>query len=439
MLGIKEQSVGGHDQWIGPAPWIDISPPGPLARTAIERDGRVAASCYARQHPLVVRRASGTVVEDVDGNRFLDFAAGMAVCSVGHGHPRVVEAIEKQLHELIHVCGTAFRYEPMIALSEKLAALAPGPAAKRVFLTNSGTEAIEAAIKLVRWHTRRPWIISFRGAFHGRTTGALALTSSEYRLREGFGPLLPMIAHAPYGDVEAIRDQLFGLQMAPEEVAAIFVQPLQSEGGFTLPPDGFLPALRRLCDKHGILMVVDENQCGLGRSGKMFACQQFGITPDVLVISHGLASGMPLGAVIAPEKVMTWPSGAHGSTYGGNPIACAAALATLELLESGLIASGAAAGQHLRGYLNDLTGRNRHLRDVRGLGLLLGVDVVNRRTGRPSAVLRDRVLGEAFRRGLILLGCGDTSIRFSPPLTINKAQLEVGIGVLEEAVATVAD
>ena len=364
---------------------------------------------------------------------------GLAVCATGHGHPKVVAAVGKQAHDLLHIGGSVFRCEPMTAVSERLAALAPGRSAKRVFLTNSGTEAVEAAIKLARWQTRRQWLIAFDGAFHGRTLGALSLTASRYRLREGFGPLLPMVAHVPYGDVDAIRTQLFGHQMAAEEVAAIFVEPLQSESGFAPPPPGFLPALRKLCDKHGILLAVDETQTGIGQTGNMFASQTLGVVPDILAVCKGLASGLPLGAIIVPEHLMTWPAGAHGSTHGGNPTACAAALATLELLEAGLIEQGVRSGERLRERLQQIAEKRRCLANVRGLGLLTGVDVVQRKTGRPYPALRERILAEAFQRGLILLGCGEATIRFTPPLLINKAQLAVGLDVLDEAIATVTD
>ena len=439
MLGIKENSARDADHWIGPAPWIETTPPGPLAQASIERDARVAASCYSRQHPLVVRRAGGSVVEDVDGNRYLDFAAGRGAWSTGHTHRKVVAAVEQQCRELIHISGSAYRYESMIALSEKLALIAPGRSAKRVYLAASGSEAIEAAIKLARWQTRRQWIIAFRGAFHGRTIGALSLTSSKDCMREGLGPLMPMVAHAPYGDVEAIRTDLFGQQMTPGEVAAIFVQPLLTEGEFATPPNGFLPSLRKLCDKHGILLVLDENHTGMGRTGKMFACQHFGVVPDILVLSKGVASGLPIGAIVAPDQIMTWPTDAHSSTHGGNPLACAAGLATIELLESGLIANAAQAGARLSERLEEIGARRHCLKNVRGLGLLVGVDVVNRRSGRPFGALRDRILSEAFRRGLLLTACGDATIRFSPPLLLNKAQLEVGLNVFDEAITTVTD
>jgi 4-aminobutyrate aminotransferase len=340
--------------------------------------------------------------------------------------------------ELIHACGSKFYYEPMIRLAEKLAAIAPGKAAKRVFLTNSGTEAIEAAFKLARHHTKRMWAVAFRGAFHGRTMGALSLTCSQVRQKSGFGPLVPMVAHVPYGDIEAIERQVFGQQAAPEEVAAIFVEPVQGEGGYVIPPKNFLPRLRALCDRHGILLVCDEIQTGMGRSGKMFASQHFGLVPDILVCAKGLASGMPLGAMVASADTMDWPRGAHASTFGGNPVSCAAALATIELIESGFMANAARTGRLLGERLVEISQKRKCVDNPRGLGLLAGVDMVNRKTAKPDSKLRDRILSEAFRRGLILLGCGSASIRFCPPLCINATQLKVGIDVFDEVVATVA-
>ncbi|MHC4064393.1 MAG: acetyl ornithine aminotransferase family protein [Planctomycetota bacterium] len=440
MLHIKEKDhqAGETDTWIGPAPWIETPPPGIKAQAAIDRDRRVTSPSYSRDYPLVVRRARGSVIEDVDGNRYLDFAAGIAVCATGHAHPRIVAAIQSQAAELIHACGSKFYYEPMIRLAEKLAAIAPGKAAKRVFLTNSGTEAIEAAFKLARHHTKRMWAVAFRGAFHGRTMGALSLTCSQVRQKSGFGPLVPMVAHVPYGDIEAIERQVFGQQAAPEEVAAIFVEPVQGEGGYVIPPKNFLPRLRALCDRHGILLVCDEIQTGMGRSGKMFASQHFGLVPDILVCAKGLASGMPLGAMVASADTMDWPRGAHASTFGGNPVSCAAALATIELIESGFMANAARTGRLLGERLVEISQKRKCVDNPRGLGLLAGVDMVNRKTAKPDSKLRDRILSEAFRRGLILLGCGSASIRFCPPLCINATQLKVGIDVFDEVVATVA-
>lgn len=440
MLRIKEQEEeeAGKAAWIGPAPWIETPPPGIKAQAAIERDHRVSSPSYIRDYPLVVRRAHGSVIEDVDGNRYLDFAAGIAVCATGHTHPKVLAAIREQATDLIHTCGSKFYYEPMIRLSEKLAAIAPGKTPKRVFLTNSGTEAVEAAFKLARLHSGRKWAIAFHGAFHGRTMGALSLSSSKIRQKAGFGPLIPMVTHVPFGNIEAIEEQVFRQQAAPEEVAAIFLEPVQGEGGYLVPPKSFLTRLRALCDRHGILLVCDEIQSGMGRTGKMFACQHFGVVPDILVCAKGLASGLPIGAMIASAEIMDWPRGAHATTFGGNPVSCAAALATIELIESTFMANAARVGQLLQDRLLEISRRRKCVDSPRGLGLMVAVDLVSRKTGRGDPKLRDRILGEAFRRGLILLGCGSTSIRFCPPLCLNATQLEVGINVFDEVVATVA-
>ncbi len=439
MLGIKTENDArpSGDGWIGPAPSIEMSLPGPNARAMIERDERCSSPSNTRDYPLVVRRALGSVVEDVDGNRFLDFAAGIAVCATGHCHPKVVEAIQQQAASLMHICGSDFYYPAMVDLVEKLVSIVPGKGAKRVLLTNSGTEAVEAAMKLSRFHTGRKWIIGFHGAFHGRTMGALSLTCSKARQKEGFGPLVPMVAHVPYGDVDAIESQLFKYQMAPSEVAAIFVEALQGEGGYVVPDPSFLTGLRALCDKHGILLVCDEIQSGAGRTGKWFAYDHAGITPDITLMAKGLASGMPLGAVIAREGVMNWPPGAQGSTFGGNPICCAAALATLELIESGFMANAAKLGEHLLSELRVIAEHRKVISNVRGLGLMCGVDIINRRTGKADPKLREKLLKAAFDRGLIMLACGDRSIRFCPPLCINETQLDVGLKLFDEALATV--
>jgi 4-aminobutyrate aminotransferase len=438
MLSVKKDQLNGQsdEHWIGPAPWIETPPPGPNAKLLISRDRQWSSPSYGRYYPLVARRASGSVVEDVDGNRFLDFAAGIAVCSTGHCHPKVVEAIKKQAGNLIHACGSIFYYPPMVELMEKLAAIIPGKEEKRVFLANSGTEATEGAIKLARYHTRRPWIISFHGAFHGRTTGALAITCSKAVQQAGFGPLLPAVAHVPHGDVEAI-EHLFACKMAPTDVAAIFVEVIQGEGGYQVPETEFLPRLRSLCDKHGILLVCDEIQSGMGRTGKWFAFEHFGIVPDIILIAKGIASGMPLGAIVARSEVCTWKPGSHASTFGGNPVCCAAALATIELIEGGLMANAAKLGERMRLKLHEIASRRKCVENVRGLGLMNAVDVVSARTGKASPQLRKRVLEEAFSRGLLLLGCGESSIRICPPLCLNETQLDVGLQLLDEVVATV--
>jgi len=439
MLGIKEsdRQKQTEDQWIGPAPWIETPLPGPIAREWIDRDQRSSSPSYTRDYPLVVQRAVGSVVEDVDGNRFLDLTAGIAVCATGHCHPKVVAAIEAQARSLIHICGSDFYYPPMAELMEKLAGLVPSDVPKRVFLTNSGTEAVEAALKLARFATDRKWIIAFHGAFHGRTMGSLSLTSSKVRQRKGFGPFVPMIAHSPYGDADAIESTLFRQQMAPTEVAAIFVEAMQGEGGYVVPPADFLPKLRALCDRHGILLVCDEIQSGMGRTGKWFAFEHFGVVPDMVLVAKGIASGMPLGALIAPADLMAWGPGAHASTFGGNPVCCAAALATLELIESHYMATAASLGQRLRDTLGEAAARHKTLTNVRGLGLMCALDVAHRRTGKGDPKLRDRILMEVFNRGVILLPCGESGIRFCPPLCINQAQLDVGLRIFEEAVATV--
>ena len=439
MLGIKmdEQPKSPGDTWIGPAPWIEMALPGPVAKAIIERDERVTSPSNTRDYPLVMDRGYGSVIADVDGNRFLDMAAGIAVCATGHSHPKVTEAIETQAKAFIHICGSDFYYSPMVQLCERLAKIAPGKAKKRVLLTNSGTEAVEAAFKLSRGHSGRKWVIAFHGAFHGRTMGALSLTCSKARQQEGFGPLVPMVAHVPYGDVEAIESQLFNYKMAPCEVAAIFVEAFQGEGGYVVPDARFLPRLRSLCDKHGILLVCDEIQSGAGRTGKWFACDHFSVVPDILLMAKGLASGMPLGAVIAREDVMDWAPGAQGSTYGGNPVCCAAALATLDLIENAYMANARTRGQQLITELREIERKHKSITNARGMGLMCAVDVVNARSGKPDAGLRGRLLRQAFDNGVILLPCGEIGIRFTPPLCINETQLQVALKVFDEAIPTV--
>ena len=440
MLGIKreEQVSSPGDRWIGPAPWIETSLPGPKAEVLIERDHRHSSPSYTRDYPLVVRRAVGSVIEDVDGNRFLDFAAGLEVCATGHCHPRVTAAIEAQARALIHICGSDFYYPPMIELMERLAAIAPKDRPQRVLLTNSGSESVEAAIKLSRYHTKRKWLIAFHGAFHGRTVGALSLTCSRVRQKERFEPLLPMVAHVPYGDAEAIESQLFKHNIDSKDVAAIFVEAIQGEGGYVMPDRSFLPKLRTLCDRHGILLVCDEVRSGVGRTGKWFAFEHFDIVPDIVLMAKGLASGMPLGAVIAPADVMDWPPDTQKSTLGGNPICCAAALATLDLVQSTYMANAARLGERLLSTLAQTADKRKTVTDARGLGLMCGVDIVNKKTLKPDQKLRARILRATFERGLVLLPCGEQGIRFSPPLCINETQLDVGLHIFDEVVASMA-
>ncbi len=419
----------------GDVPKMITDLPGPKAKAMIERDHKVTSSSYTRDMPLVAHRGRGCVVEDVDGNLFLDFAAGIAVCATGHAHPSVVKAIKDQADNLIHICGSDFYYEPMIALCEKLAEITPGNKPKRVYLTNSGAECVEAAFKLARFATNRKWVIAFHGAFHGRTMGALSLTSSKVRQKQGFQPLIPMVAHATFGDIDSIKE-IFRRQAAPEEIAAIFVEPMQGEGGYHVSPPGFLEALRALCDEHGILLVCDEIQSGCGRTGKWFACDHFNVVPDIITIAKGIASGMPIGALVAPDDIMNWPPGAQGSTYGGNPVACAAALATLDQVENGMMENARKMGAFLTGELEKMVEKHKSLSGVRGLGLMIGVDALDA-SGQPSSEVRDKIVLDAFYRGLILLGCGETALRFAPPLCVTETEIKAALNILDQAVTAV--
>ena len=438
MLGVKPKDEPDQSgkSWIGPAPWIETPPPGPNARALIERDERLSSSSYTRNFPLVVRRGSGSVVEDVDGNRFLDFGAGTAVCATGHCHPRIAAAVEEQARSLIHICGSDFYYPPMIELMEKLAVLAPGMESTRVLLTNSGSEAVEAAIELARHHTKREGIIAFHGAYYGRSMGALSLAGPGAETGARPGALTSMVEHVPYGDTEAIEKRVFASRMAATEVAAVFVEAIQGEGGYIVPASPFLAELRSLCDRHGIVLVCNEIQSGVGRTGKWFAFEHFDVVPDVILMAKGIASGMPLGAVIARAHIMDLPPGACKSTFGGNPVCCAAALATLDLVESGYMANAGELGRQLKARLTDVSRKRKCIANPRGLGLMCAVDIVNRKTGKADLRLRRRLLRSCFERGLILLPCGQTSIRFCPPLCINEAQLDVGLRVFEEGVAS---
>src|SRR4030095_15943864 len=397
------------------APHIKTALPGPKAKAIVERDQQWTAPAYGRVYPLVVKQGRGMVVEDVDGNLFLDFMAGIAVASTGHSHPRVVKAIEEQAHKFLHICGSDYYYEPMVELAEKLARIAPGSSKKKIFFTNSGTETIEAAIKLARYHTKRQYIIAFHGAFHGRTLGSLSLTASRASHRAHFGPLLPGVHHIPYGieGVQVLEKSLFRYEVRPEEVAAIFFEAIKGEGGYVVPPPEFLPMLQDLCRKHGILLVADEIQSGFGRTGKMFASEHWKIEPDILCAAKGIASGMPLGAMIARDEVSTWTRSTHGSTFRGNPVACAAGVATIALLEEGLVDNAAVVGEFLKKKLSHLKSRHAEISDVRGLGLMIGVEFARSDGGRaPDGKLRDRVMQKCFEKGLLVLSCGESTLRF---------------------------
>ena len=409
-------------------PRINGPLPGPRSARWLERDDAVMSPSYTRVYPLVVRRAKGAMIEDMDGNRFLDFTAGIAVTNVGHSHPRVVEAIRRQSQRLIHMSGTDFYYVPQVRLAERLARLAPGSESKRVFFTNSGAEAIEAALKLARRHTGRNRALAFINAFHGRTYGAMSLSGSKPMQRRGFSPLVPDIHHVPYGDIESVRALLRTICPA-EELAAIFVEPIQGEGGYIVPPPEFLPGLRRLCDEHGVLLVLDEVQSGMGRTGKMFASEHWGVAGDIVCLAKGIANGLPLGAIVARASVMDWPSGSHASTFGGNPVACAASLATIELLEGRYIANAERRGRQLFEGLETLGRRYSCIREVRGLGLMLGLEIQSE-SGEPDPGLRDRLIDSSFHHGLLLLPCGPSTIRFCPPLCVTPRQVEIGLELL---------
>jgi 4-aminobutyrate aminotransferase len=442
----------GAEQWLfdGQAvPHLQTDLPGPRATEMLDRDSRYVSPSYTRVYPLVVERGSGAVIQDVDGNLFLDFTAGIAVTATGHCHPHVVDAITDQAHKLLHMSGTDFYYEPQIDLSQRLAEAGPWPGHRRVFFTNSGAEALEAALKLARWHTGRPRAIAFFGAFHGRTYGAMSLSGSKLVHRRGFAPLVPDIHHVPYPRgchgcatpdavctcVHQIEETVLKRTAPPEEVAAIFVEPIQGEGGYYVPPAGFLPALRDLCNRYGILLVADEVQSGMGRTGKMFAVEHWGVQPDIICLAKGIASGMPLGAIIARDEVMDWPSGSHASTFGGNPVSCRAALATLDLLEAGYMANATERGEQLKQGLLRLQ-QHPHVGDVRGIGLMVAVDLVERRDPYTHApALRDHLVQSAFRHGLLLLGCGESAIRFCPPLCVTAAQVDKALEILEAILA----
>jgi len=404
--------------------------PGPRAFAWLARDDRVMSPSYTRVYPLVVRRARGAMLEDLDGNRFLDLTAGIAVTAAGHCHPKVVAAIRRQSGRLIHMSGTDFYYTPQVRLAERLARLAPGPEPKRVFFTNSGAEAIEAALKLARSHTGRLRALAFLNAFHGRTYGAMSLSGSKPAQRRGFAPLVPEIHHARYGDLDSVHT-LLRTVCPPEELAAIFVEPIQGEGGYIVPGADFLPGLRRICDQHGILLVLDEVQSGIGRTGRMFASEHWDVAGDIVCLAKGIANGLPLGAIVARAEVMDWPSGSHASTFGGNPVACAAAIATLELVEKRYRANAVRRGNELREGLDSMAARHGMIREVRGLGLMIGVEI--QADGAPAPALRDAILEQAFRRGLLLLPCGLSTVRFSPPLCLSKRQVQIGLELFDAA------
>jgi 4-aminobutyrate aminotransferase len=421
----------------------------------VTRDLKALSQSATRIYPLVVEQASGAMVEDVDGNRYLDFTAGIAVVATGHSHPKVIAAIRKQAERFLHMSGTDFYYPAQVKLAEAMDRIAPGTGPKRTFFSNSGAEAMEAAFKLARYRTRRPLTLAFQGAFHGRTMGALSLTGSKAAQRRHFSPLVPGVTHVPYANcyrcpygltypsckmhcVTVIRDQYFKSVVPPEDVAAIVVEPIQGEGGVVVPPPEFHSMLAELAHEFGILYVVDEVQTGMGRTGKMFACEHWGITPDIMAVGKGIASGLPMGATVASVDVMTWPAGSHANTFGGNPTACEAALVTIELLEEKLVANAEAVGGYLLRELRKLQSRHRLIGDVRGKGLMIGIECVRDRETKEMAIEeRNDIVQRCFRKGLLLLGAGQSVIRLVPPLMITKRDADVALEILDVVLAEV--
>ena len=427
--------------------------PGPRGREIIERDEQVMSPSLPRSYGLVISHASGAEVWDVDENRYIDFMTGIAVTSTGHCHPEVVQAIKDQAERFLHICLSDFYYDVAAQVAEKLAAIAPFKEEAQVFLSNSGAEAVEAAMKLARYTTGRRQFISFQGAFHGRTLGALSLTASKYSQRAGFAPFIPGVTHIPYPGAyrpvlnmglradygEAVVDyieHLFDISLDAGDVAAIVIEPILGEGGYVVPTPGFFPALRALCDRYKILLIADEVQSGMGRTGKWWAIEHFGVEPDIVTVAKGIASGMPLGAMIARKSLMTWEPGAHGSTFGGNPVSCAAALATLRLIENGLMQNAAEMGDYLLNAARELMARHPSIGDVRGKGLMIGMELVKDHVTREAAHdLRDAVILHAFMNGLLLLGAGKSALRLMPPLTITRDLADEALGILDKSLA----
>ena len=440
-------------------PKIKTALPGPNAKRVLAGDDKYISPSYTRSYPLVAKSGRGIVVTDVDGNEFFDFSAGIAVTSTGHCHPEVVAAIQKQAGELIHMSGTDFYYESMITLAERLSKIAPMPGPHRIYYGNSGAEAVEAALKLSRYHTKRQNVIAFFGAFHGRTMGALSLTASKPQQKRRFAPLVPGVTHVRYPDVyrgcsggaqdaEAfalgcaryIEEKLFKTILPPEEVAAIFIEPVQGEGGYVIAPTPFMQELRRICDKHGILLVADEVQSGIGRTGKWFAIEHTGVQPDIVCMAKGIASGMPLGVMMSRADIMDWVPGSHASTFGGNPVCIAAALATLDVIEKeNLLRNSAEVGAHMLRRMADWPKKHRIVGDVRGRGLMIGVEIVkDQKTKEYGAELRDKIVELAFERGILFLGCGPSTVRIAPPLVVTKDEADAAIDGLEESIEIAA-
>jgi 4-aminobutyrate aminotransferase len=433
-------------------PEIRTALPGPKAQRILERDDKYISPSYTRSYPLVMERGFGALIEDVDGNTFLDFNAGVAVSALGHGHPEIAEVISKQARRFTHISGTDYYYPHQTELAEKLNEVTPGDFLKRVHYGNSGAEAVEGALKAALYSTGRSKFIAFRGAFHGRTLGTLSLTASRSAQRRGFGPQVLDVTHVPYANPirfplvrkanesvgqcvsRYIRETIFRTTVPPEECAALIVEPIQGEGGYVVPPADFLPELRRICTDHGILLIVDEVQTGMGRTGRLWAVEHFGVVPDIMCMAKAIGGGLPLGVTLARAEFMNWHVGAHASTFGGNPVAIAAALKTLEILENGVMSNAQELGQYIMTRLSEMKDRHNAIADVRGLGLMIGIELTrDRETQEPWQALRDKVLLECFNRGLVVQGAGESAIRFSPPLIIDREQADFALEAFEGA------
>lgn len=426
--------------------------PGPKAKALIERDRSVISPAYGRAYQFVMDHGKGTMVWDVDGNQFIDFAAGIAVTATGHSHPKVVEAIKEQAEKFLHI-SSDFYHESWITLGERLNQIAPFEEEAYSFMTNSGTESVEGAIKLARYYSGASQFIGFIGAFHGRTLGSLSFTSSNSLYHQGFYPLMNGVVHVPYPNVyrpelvsrpgedygetivRYMEEQILGRLLPAKDIAGILVEPIQGEGGYIVPPPGFFPALRELCNKYGILLIADEVQSGMGRTGKWWAIENFGVEPDIVCVGKGIASGIPMGAIIARKSISTWGPGSHGNTYGGNPVACAASLATIDLIQKEYMKNAAEVGNYALDALHEIEVRHPSIGEVRGIGLMIGVEfVMNKVSKEPGKELRDAVVKYAFERGLINLGCGRSTIRIAPPLSISKSEMDDGLKIFEEAI-----
>lgn len=434
-------------------PEIKTALPGPKAKAILEKDQKYISPSYTRSYPLVMKRGSGALIEDVDGNTFLDFNAGVAVCALGHGHPEIAEVIARQAREFTHISGTDYYYPHQTELAEKLNQVTPGKFPKRVHYGNSGAEAIEGALKTAVYATGRSKFIAFRNAFHGRTFGALSLTASRAAQRRGFGPQMLDVTHVPYANpvrfplslnegesvgkrvARYIEDTVFKTTVPPEDCAAIIVEPVQGEGGYVVPPSDFLPELRQICDKHGIVLIVDEVQSGMGRTGKLWAIENFDVVPDVICMAKAIGGGLPLGVTLAREDLMQWHVGAHASTFGGNPVAIAAAMKTLEILENGVIDNAANIGGYIMDRLREVQQRQSCIAQVRGLGLMIGIEIAHdREADNPWPELREQIVEDCFQRGLVIQGAGESSLRLSPPLIIDREQADFAVDTIEDVI-----